>query len=516
MGVPIIKVTKGGVAVTEAANKLGMPVTVSTNGLGLAVTVVAKGGIPVISTGGGSVPLPALPLAAGAKVLVAGHSYTAANIFTGVSSGSTLNNITSQMTGVNSWLQALDARYNLDVWGNYDTPYPNGGEANRASAGVDGANQGIGGDQFVASDLGLGQVGFGPRIPYFKQLGPGIVVTEIGINDFVPIRGNQNAATVIARADACFSEMERAGIYVVAPSLMPVSSAWIPDGDSRLADLDTYNAWLAARATDPAHPGFRYVDLTGIFGAASGRPAAGVHYDGLHPTDWAARLVAAATHDVLKTMVSSGEFRSRDPSVSNSYPRAALAGTGGTLSSGGTGVIADGFTFARASGDATVVASKEAGTFNKQVFVVTPGASTSRFTMNLAAADNPLLSTLSWSVGDWVQSLVYIEMSDWAAGWVRATHQSAAGTSAAALFASIAHRSRSNTLAQIGSGALAFWSVGTPFQIPATSDRIRLSGAGALLDFIVLGGAAGTGTIKVSKPILRRVTDPRAVWNRAA
>lgn len=58
MATPIVKVAKGGVAVTEAANKLGMPVTVAANGRGLAVTVVAKGGLPVVGSGGG---VPGLP-----------------------------------------------------------------------------------------------------------------------------------------------------------------------------------------------------------------------------------------------------------------------------------------------------------------------------------------------------------------------------------------------------------------------------------------------------------------------
>lgn len=57
MGIPIVKVAKGGLAVTESANKLGMPVTVAANGKGLAVTVVAKGGLPVVGAGGGPVPI---------------------------------------------------------------------------------------------------------------------------------------------------------------------------------------------------------------------------------------------------------------------------------------------------------------------------------------------------------------------------------------------------------------------------------------------------------------------------
>lgn len=459
-----------------------------------------------------ALPLPSLPLPVGAKVMVAGHSYAADAGFTGVSGGSTLNNITATMTGLNPWLQSLNSSINADFWGDYSTPYPNGGDSNRASAAINGGNQGVGGDQFVPGDLGLGQVGFYDRIPFFIARGIQIAVVEMGINDFVPARGNQPASVVISRAMASYDRLRNAGIYVIAPGIIPVSSAWIPDGDPKLADLDTYNAFLAARAASDL--GFRYVDMTSVFGAASGRPVAGLMRDGLHKTDKGSYLYAQLVNAVLAPMVTAGEFRSRDPLVSNSYPSFGLLGTGGTAGAGVTGLVATNFTAARASGDATIVASKEviSGSLEKQVFVVTPGAATSRLTMNLATASNPLLSTLGWAVGDWVQLTTTIELSAWD-GWVRATGQVAAGTSAATLFNSILPRSQGSTANTLPTDGYALAFVSAPFQIPATSDRIRTSATGALLDCYVLGGASGIGTIKVSKPILRKITDPRTAWN---
>jgi len=87
--------------------------------------------------------------------MIAGHSYTGGNGFTAATPPN-VTNVTTVMTGLNSWLQALDARYNLDIWGDYATLYPNGGEANRASASVNGMNQGIGGDQFIADSSPTG------------------------------------------------------------------------------------------------------------------------------------------------------------------------------------------------------------------------------------------------------------------------------------------------------------------------------------------------------------------------
>ena len=46
---PIVVVTKNGIAVTEATN--GIPVVQALNGRGLPVVIVASGGIPVSGSG---------------------------------------------------------------------------------------------------------------------------------------------------------------------------------------------------------------------------------------------------------------------------------------------------------------------------------------------------------------------------------------------------------------------------------------------------------------------------------
>lgn len=48
MGIPIVIVASGGLAVTEAESGFGTPVSVSEDGFGLPVTLVDSGGLPVV------------------------------------------------------------------------------------------------------------------------------------------------------------------------------------------------------------------------------------------------------------------------------------------------------------------------------------------------------------------------------------------------------------------------------------------------------------------------------------
>jgi hypothetical protein len=57
------------------------------------------------------------------------------------------------------------------------------------------------------------------------------------------------------------------------------------------------------------------------------------------------------------------------------------------------------------------------------------------------------------------------------------------------------------------------WLLSEPIQIPrgANIDTIKTSVAFAKIEF--LKRASGTGTIKLSRPIIRKVPDPRPSWN---
>ena len=58
MGLPVVVMASGGLAVTEAANGLGLRADVATNGLGIGVTIVSALGLPIIFYGPDGTPWP--------------------------------------------------------------------------------------------------------------------------------------------------------------------------------------------------------------------------------------------------------------------------------------------------------------------------------------------------------------------------------------------------------------------------------------------------------------------------
>lgn len=48
MGIPVVIVTSGGIAVTESTSSFGAPMTEATNGFGIPVTFVDSGGLAVV------------------------------------------------------------------------------------------------------------------------------------------------------------------------------------------------------------------------------------------------------------------------------------------------------------------------------------------------------------------------------------------------------------------------------------------------------------------------------------
>jgi len=58
MGLPVVVMASGGLAVTEASNGLGLRADVATNGLGIGVTIVSALGLPIIFYGPDGTPWP--------------------------------------------------------------------------------------------------------------------------------------------------------------------------------------------------------------------------------------------------------------------------------------------------------------------------------------------------------------------------------------------------------------------------------------------------------------------------
>ena len=72
MGLPVVVMASGGLAVTEASNGLGLRADVATNGLGIGVTIVSALGLPIIFYGPDGTPWPGGVAPGGTNTLVAG------------------------------------------------------------------------------------------------------------------------------------------------------------------------------------------------------------------------------------------------------------------------------------------------------------------------------------------------------------------------------------------------------------------------------------------------------------
>ncbi|MGL4811240.1 MAG: hypothetical protein ACRCXM_05640, partial [Beijerinckiaceae bacterium] len=240
--------------------------------------------------------------------------------------------------------------------------------------------------------------------------------------------------------------------------------------------------------------------------------------DGLHPTERGAYVSAQGKLAILQSLIAPGDYApvSRDPAVGNLMPNASYTGTSGTLSNV-SGVAATGLSIMRLAGTSTIAASKEAGDvagFDKQVLTITPGgaAGVEQVTVNQTA--NVTLASLGLVPGDWLQGLQFVELSPWD-HWVQATWQILLGTSGTTRWTTGIGRTLNTTgtyrILPQGGG---FWLVSEPFQIGATDTHLRLSPtSGTMLSLRYMGNATGTGTAKISKPILRKVPNPKTVWN---
>jgi hypothetical protein len=479
-------------------------------------------GIPEIAArhrGVAAVALPALPLAAGARLADFGHSfvlngaqqtYNAARTETGGHTG-----FTECSRGLLKWVKALDGRFNGDVFAEFAHPF----FAPSSFAAFSGASQGKGGDCLrpgadqVPPVGGTSIPGSIPRTPYLAGQGPGIVNLQMGTND---VTRGRSVEQLVSDYNLQVQMLTNAGIWVVLNTIA-WNSAMIPGSDA-LAKAQALNSWIIAQA---GRDGVKILDTLAFDGPESGISPS-LFYDGTtHPSDWLAR-VKARDHllPLLQTMVAAGETRDLDPLSGNLFPAAGLPGTGGSKSSSGGGTamgnVATGISVTKANNASSILCSKEAVSagVEKQVIGITGAADASAvhsLTVRTSAALT--LAGAGLAVGDWLEFIVPFECSDWAGFDVTSATPSAtsaahmllsAGSSSAELFAVGSNVSGRNfsTVARV--------VMPLPAAITAI-DRLRLNSA--MITVRWLGGAAGSGTIKIGSPILRKLAaNPRTAW----
>jgi hypothetical protein len=449
-----------------------------------------------------------------------GHSFVSNGHFTGSNAtGNTalpIDQLTSRATGEAAWIRAMDRRFNVDSWVDETPPYKSPAIFG-LSYRVNGSAQAFSGASFydVVDNPDPFYAGF---LDYMIARGPQIVVLTLGVND---VLGGKPTADTVARADRVISRLVGAGIYVVAATIWPVSAARIPDGDARLARIGEFNAWLRAQG---GRPGLLVNDAAALFGGDARANQSGWLQndpDGLHPTDRAAYVGAKQTLAILRGLVAPGVYAPLDPNpaLANLMPNAKMTGTSGALTNGVSGVAPTGYDIWRFAGSSGVAASLEASDapgYGKIKLTITPVAdATAEHRVSIRQPTNPALTTLGLTAGDWLRASVWVELSEWAF-WTRASISIFLGDATTTRWTQAGMQPFNSGVYLQPAEARGMWLDTEPFQIPATLgvvNRVRLSGTGALLDLRWRGAATGTAVAAIGKPILRKVGDPRGIWN---
>lgn len=447
-------------------------------------------------------PLPALPMAAGTKVLSLGHSFIQRSAFS--------NNMgvhSSCVRGAMPWVRLADHRFNTDMW--YDAGIAWMASGNR----IAGSHSGVGGDHVVAEGSAPGTI---ERTPWVVAREPGIVYLDILTNDISSGVGITSAAHAIARLDRQLTLLRNEGLWTVVQTVTD-RGAW-PVGDAKQAIVEGVNDWIKAQAS---RSGVRVCDLTG----------AGFNYplfdaslfgsDVLHPNPKGGKKIGGVLLPILQAMVEPGETWNLNPADGNVWPSNGLLGTTGTISATyGSGQVATGHRVVRNSGSAiTAVCSKEVidSIYEKQVIQFTSigGGARDENWRFVYGSSATLLTTLGLVEGDWFEMLMFVEFS------------------ASPLWNSIALQAElyQSTTLRISSGTgfinpddatqdlpltegWSGWLRMMPTQVQGSVDRFRLDSRPLNLDLNAT--VAGTATVKISKPILRKCADPRPAWNLAA
>lgn len=450
--------------------------------------------------------LPPLPLQTGAKVMGFGHSFIQRAGWAILVDGRPRDIATSNVRGVLPWIRLWDNRFNLDVFAD---PANALGKDNSLS----GAFQGLGGDHIVAEGAVRGTIS---RTPYVAARSPDIVYLDIGTNDISS--GVKTADELIERLRQQLELLHNAGIWVVIQTITG-RKVW-PEGHPKQQIIDAANRWIKAqdgkdgvrvcdlRAAGFNHPGFD----ESLFGG-----------DVIHPNPKGGKAMATVLLPILQGMVKPGDVVDlKDVAGKNLWPSFQLVGTDGAKTGdAATGAVASGHTVVRARGDSTAVCSKEpaGGAFEKQVITFTPSRTATGDRVEewrFCASKGLALSEIDVEPGrDWLESFVFVEVSPWA-GWLALQWQMEAyADRQQALIARgglVNPDSKTENLPLDDTG-FSGWLKICRFQIPSgtPADRLRIDSRPLTISFDRT--AAGTGTIKISQPILRKAADPRPAWN---
>lgn len=456
-------------------------------------------------------PLPALPLAAGAKVVGVGHSFIQRGGWGILAGGKPRDLATSNLRAALPWIRLWDNRYNLDMW--HDTANALGSDNY-----VTGAWQGVGGDHIVAEGSAPGVI---ERLPYIVSLGPDIVYLDIGTNDISSAPG-ASVALVTARLDTLLTLLRNEGIWAVIQTVTDRGS-WA-EGSEKATIVAGVNEWIKAQST---RDGVYVCDLTGAGFNYPGFDTTLFGGDVLHPNPIGGAAIAEVLLPVLQSMVSAGDHMDLSPeathlSASNIWTDATFAASATSTGTGTSGQRVSTMDLARQTGDSTAALSIEAADgYNKQVITFTPSGTQSgnryeewRYRKTGSALTLASLGIVAGT--DWLEGGIYVELSPWD-GWLSVSWQfefyNSSNSQAYIARGGLLNPDRSTQDLPFAAEGFAGWLKVPSFLIPGDVDAINWRVATRPVVIEINRRVSGTGTIKLSRPFLRKRADPRPTWN---
>lgn len=492
---------------TVVRTSTGTAQTVATDGDALekifgAETYFMRVGNGVQEIDAGDDPdLPTLPLPTGARVAAIGDSQIAYN---SLQSGSApADGVSTNALGFMGYARGIDPRFRFESW--FDAADPTG-------RNIAGANQGVFSDRLEQSPAGQPQLGgILGRLPAVLARKPDLLIIEGGTNT-ISFGVDGSAEFVISRINAAITMARRYGVLAMLMTIYP-RPAWAQN-DPRQAIISQVNTWIRSHA-----------GRDGLVAVLDADPilAPGGEIDiGLYQSDLvhanargAQRLAKDLIIPALQACISAGSIFDQNPVVTNllATDRANMIGTTGTISGAGvTGQMATGFSLSLDRNASSILASKEvvAGVLESQVLNITPSD------LNASAYGGcsivlPAIVGPAIVAGDWVQGFLRLETSG-AEGFAIARLQMAIRQSTTVRARSYGMNASSGNFSIATSANQALWIMTEPLRVPdaVTFDRIYSS-----LE-IYWDKARPAFQVKVSRPIFRKVNDPRPGWGYQA
>lgn len=352
------------------------------------------------------------------------------------------------------------------------------------------------------------------RVPEMISKRPNLVYLAIGTNDIAQVVEPVSYDTIVANIEEICSQLVEAGIIVILATVHPRSTAtWGADTTAR-NKYNRVNSWIrrvAARMDGVyIHDAAKY--LTNL-SSADGEPITGVlKSDDIHLTPKGAYLSGVKLGELIGK-IFPGPILGNSGAADDAYDAAdnpdgnlltgrRMLGTGGTVGAGVTGSVATGWTLARTTGSTvTCVASKETDPDLGDVQVMTftlpgGGASNDVFMLTGAATTGPVEN-------DWVQGGCHIDVGatpNLVSCEILMRNAIATGHAAYAF-------RQDNYSYPFPEVDFAGPIITEPFPVPATPGAWTWR-----LEMRFPAANTGTVVIKAADAFLKRIDDPRPVW----